>query len=524
MTCTIFTFVPILLKMKIFTSEQLKEADRVSLKNQNISELELMERAATLVFNEIHASLKGAKTTIKIFCGVGNNGGDGLVIARLLLKNDYHVKTFVVNYSDKRSEGFLANYERIKETSNDWPLLLTSESKLPEISKTDVVIDAVFGIGLNRPLTDWTTKLIRHMNNSGAFVLAIDIPSGLFTNRTLHKNESAIKANVTLTFQAPKLVFFLPQTANFAGNFVVLDIGLDRKYLLETETHAELIGKQEALSLYRPREKFSHKGTYGHSLIAGGSYGKIGSVVLAATAAFRTGAGKITTLVPKCGYDIMQTSLPEAMVITSEKKDFLIEQKFDFEPETICFGVGAGKHPETILAFEQILKATKRPMLIDADAINMLSENKYLLKEIPENSVLTPHPKELKGLIGLWKDDFDKLNKATEFVKKHHLILVLKDAFTIVLTKDKKYINSTGNPGMATAGSGDVLAGVITGLLSQGYDPVSAAVFGVYLHGKAGDVAANTQGFESMLAGDISKNMGKAFIDLFQKPPEPGVH
>ncbi|HET8838409.1 MAG TPA: NAD(P)H-hydrate dehydratase [Flavobacteriaceae bacterium] len=507
--------------MKIFTKKQLKEADRITLKKQQISSLELMERAATLVFNEIHASLQGVDTEIKIFCGVGNNGGDGLVVARLLKEQKYRVKTFVVNYSDKRSEEFLHNYERIKEMDHDWPELLTENSDLPYISKNDFVIDAIFGIGLNRSMADWVNQLIEHINSSQAFVLSIDLPSGLFLDKAVSKKGHIIKSSVTLTFQTPKLVFFLPETAGYVGNFHVLDIGLDRQYLLETETEAKLIAKEEAKPLYHPREKFSHKGTYGHSLIIGGSCGKMGSVVLASKGAFRAGAGKVTALVPKCGYEILQTALPEAMVITSESEKYLKSTNFDFEPEAICFGVGAGKKTETVDAFREFLKKTKKPMVIDADGLNILSENPEFFNEIPKNSILTPHPKELERMLGKWENDFEKLEKAKAFSQKHNLIIVIKGAYTITVEAEKLFVNNNGNPGMATAGSGDVLAGLLTGLLAQGYDSLTAAVFGVYLHGNAGDFAAAKHGMDSLIAGDILENMGNAYLDLFKKPPVP---
>ncbi|HET8808778.1 MAG TPA: NAD(P)H-hydrate dehydratase [Flavobacteriaceae bacterium] len=510
--------------MKILTAKQLKTADETTLKNQKISSVELMERAATLAFQEIHASLNNAQTQIKVFCGVGNNGGDGLVIARLLLENGYDVTTFVVNYSDNRSEEFLANYDRIKEIGKKWPELLTSSSDLPKISENDLVIDAIFGIGLNRSLDAWVANLISHINRSNAFLISIDMPSGLFFDKIPVKKEAAIKANVTLTFQTPKLVFFLPQTASYVGDFYVIDIGLDREYLQNVEAEAELIGKEEVLPMYRPRKKFSHKGTYGHVLVAGGSYGKMGSVVLASTAALRVGAGMVTAMVPKCGYSILQTALPEAMVVTSETENFLSETAPGFEPDVVCFGMGAEKNPETVKAFENILNSTKKPMLIDADGLNMLSENPEMLKKIPKNSILTPHPKELERLLGIWKDDFDKLKKAKAFSKKHKIILVIKGAHSIVVEENKLYINTTGNPGMATAGSGDVLVGTIAGLLSQGYYPLTAAVFGVYLHGKAGDIAAGEYSFEGMIAGDIPLHLGDAVLDLFQRennPPPP---
>lgn len=505
--------------MKIFTKKQLKEAEHITMKNQKISSLELMERAASLIFKEIHASLQGADTEIKVFCGVGSNGGDGLVIARLLKRENYRVKTFVVNYSDKRSEEFLHNYERIKEMDHDWPELLTEESNLPEISENDFVIDAIFGIGLNRPISAWVGRIVTNINNSGAVVLAVDIPSGMFMDKAILSESEVIKASVTLTFQTPKLVFFLPETAPFVGNFHVLDIGLDRQFLLETPTNTRLVGKREVLPLYRPRKKFSHKGTYGHSLIIGGSYGKIGSVLLATKGAFKSGAGKVTALVPKCGYEILQIGLPETMVITSENEKTLTNVDFEFEPEAICFGMGAGKNPETVEAFHNLLMKTKKPMVIDADGLNMLSENPELLKLIPKSSILTPHPKELEGLIGSWKNDFEKLEKTKDFSRKYNLIIVIKGANTITVEADKLFVNNSGNPGMATAGSGDALAGILTGLLSQGYDPLTTAVFGVYLHGSAGDFAAAKNGMDSMIAGDILENMGNAFLDLFKKFP-----
>lgn len=507
--------------MKIFSKKQLQEADRVTQKNQQISSTELMERAATLVFNEIHASLQGVDTEIKIFCGVGNNGGDGLVVARLLKAENYRVKTFVVNYSDKRSEEFLHNYERIKEIDHDWPELLTENSDFPEISKNDFVIDAIFGIGLNRSMAGWVNELIEHINSSQAFVLSIDLPSGLFLDKAVSKKGQIIKASVTLTFQTPKLIFFLPETAAYVGNFHILDIGLDRQYLLDTETEGNLIGKEEAKPLYRPRKKFSHKGTYGHSLIIGGSYGKMGSVVLASKGAFKAGAGKVTALIPKCGYEILQTALPEAMVITSENENFLQHTNFDFEPEAICFGIGAGKKSETADAFREILKKTKKPMVIDADGLNILSENQEMLSLVPKYSILTPHPKELERLVGSWNDDFEKLEKVKTFSKKHAVIVVIKGAYTITIHGDKLFINNNGNPGMATAGSGDVLAGIITGLLSQGYDSLTASIFGVYLHGAAGDFAAAKNGVDSMIAGDILENMGNAYLNVFKKPSVP---
>ncbi len=503
--------------MKIFDIEQLAEADKITIEKQEISSAELMERAATLVFNDIHSKLNGAQLPIKIFCGIGNNGGDGLVIGRLLLEHGYQVTVYVVNYSDNRSEDFLLNYDRIKEVSNNWPGAIKGEDDFHEISEKDFIIDAMFGIGLNRPLEKWVGSMVKYINASKAFILAIDMPSGMFANKIPSKTQPAIKANVTITFQSPKLIFFLPQAAEYVGDMQVLDIGLDREYLSKAIVNIQLINKPEAQLLYKPRTSFAHKGDFGHALIIGGSYGKIGSISLTAKAALKTGAGLVTIFSPKCGYQILQTVLPEAMVLTDSNEKELKTIKFELEPDVICFGMGAGTSKETISAFKSLLKRTKKPMLIDADGINILSLEKDLLKEVPKNSVLTPHPGELKRLIGKWKDDFDKIEKTKKFSKKHNVIVVIKGAHTLTVFKDDLYINNTGNPGMATAGSGDVLSGVIASLISQQYEPLIAAVFGVYLHGRTGDIMAEEMSYQGLIAGDIASNMGRSFLDLFKK-------
>lgn len=503
--------------MKILSAEQLSQADKESIKKQNITSEELMERAATLVFNEIHKRLQGAPLPIKIFCGIGNNGGDGLVVARHLIQHGYHVTVFVVNYSDKRSEDFLANYEKLKDISNDWPHLIKNEDSFPDINTGDFVIDAIFGIGLNRPIEGWLAKLVKFINGSQAFTLAIDMPSGLFADKVPGEKAAVIEADYTLSFQAPKLVFFLPETMDYVGDLQIIDIGLDREFIGKIVSNTHLIGKSEALSLYKPRKKNSHKGDHGNVLIAGGSYGKMGSVLLTATAALRTGTGLCSLYIPACGYEIIQTGLPEAMVLTDKDDKMLSDFPDDFDADVVCFGMGAGTEEKSMQSFEKLLKSGDKSLVIDADGLNMLSKNTDLLKLLPENSVLTPHPGELKRLIGDWDNDFDKLDLAMEFSKNHKVILVIKGAHTFTIFEDNIYINNSGNAGMATAGSGDVLAGVITSLIGQRYDPLNAAVLGVFLHGLAGDIAASKIGVESLIARDIAKNIGKAVQDIFKE-------
>ena len=502
--------------MKIFTAEQLKKADEVTLEKQELSSEELMERAATLVFREIHRRLDGAKIPIKIFCGIGNNGGDGLVIARLLIEQGYDVVVYVVNYSDKRAKNFLLNYDRVKNITKKWPVLLKSEEDFPKIKVGDFIVDAIFGLGLNRPLVEWVANLVRYINKSEAFVLAVDMPSGLMADAAVEDKTSIINASYTITFQAPKLSFYLPETAGFVGELQVIDIGLDLEFLKEQRGIAQTIGKQEAKVLYKPRNKFTHKGDYGHAFMIGGSYGKIGSITLSATAALRAGAGMVTVFAPSCGYEILQTALPEAMVITDDNEKFISKIDFDFEPDVISFGVGVGTEEETAGAFETFLKQNKKPLIIDADGLNILAKNDEFLKLLPEGTVLTPHPKELERLIGSWKDDFEKLEKIRKLVEQYQVILVLKGAYTFIVTSEDIYINTSGNPGMATAGSGDVLTGIITAFIGQGYDALRATVLGVYLHGKSGDLAAQRLSYEGVMAGDIAKNTGAAIFDLFE--------
>lgn len=501
--------------MKILSAEQLYEADKITIEKEEITSEDLMERAGTQIFEWLHKRLQGSQVTIHIFCGIGNNGGDGLVVGRLLIEYGYNVMTYVVNCSDKRSHDFLVNYDKIKNVSKKWPILMKSESDFPEIDDSDIIIDGIFGIGLNRCPDGWVKALIQYLNHRKAFKLALDIPSGLFADKALEDKNAILRADHTLTFQTPKISFFLPETSEFVNDFDVLDIGLDADYILNVNPIATLINKKDAQIFYKNRKIFSHKGTYGHSLIVAGSYGKIGAALLSSEAAYRIGAGLVTAFVPKCGYTILQTTIPEAMVLTDVQEDFLSAIELDFNPTVVGIGMGIGLKNETVDALENLLKSQKTPMIIDADALNIISDNKGFLKLIPKKSILTPHPGELKRLLGKWKDDFDKLEKAKKFSKKHDVILVLKDAYTIIAFDDNLFINTTGNPGMATGGSGDVLSGVVTGLVSQGYDSFTAAIFGVYLHGRAGDIAAQNMGYEAMTARNIIENLGAAYLDLF---------
>ena len=504
--------------MKIFSKAQIYEGDKLTIQNQKIESADLMERAGIQVFNWLHLRMQGSQVPIHVFCGIGNNGGDGLVISRYLITHGYNVITYVVNCSDKRSKDFLINYERIKNVTKDWPTLLSCSEEFPVINRDDIIVDAIFGIGLNRPVLGWVMGLFQHFRASEAYTLAVDVPSGLYVDKIPEDENAVVWANHTLSFQTPKLIFFLPQTAKYTLQWELLDIGLDPEYISNTETEIELIGKYEVLPMYIPRDKFSNKGSFGHCLLIGGSYGKIGAVTLSSKAALVSGAGLVTSFIPKCGYQILQFSLPEAMVITDVNDEFITDINFNIEPTVVGIGVGLGMNSKTISAFEIFLMNNKKPLVIDADGLNILSKKKAFLKLLPEQTVLTPHPKELERLIGSWKNDFDKLEKVKVFSETYNLIVVIKGANTITVFKEKQYINSTGNPGLSTAGTGDVLTGIVTGLIAQGYIPLSAAIFGVYLHGKSADIAVENFGYQSLIASHVIDYLGEAYLDLFEQP------
>ncbi len=507
--------------MQVFSAEQLYEADRVTTEKQGISSLDLMERAGIQIFNWLHQRMQGAQVPVHIFCGIGNNGGDGLVLGRHLIEHGYVVHIYVANFTDKRSKCFLINYDRVKKITKKWPTLMKGESDFPEIHPDDVVIDAIFGIGLNRPPEGWVKSLVQYLNSQKAFRLSIDIPSGLYANKPLDDAEAVVMANHTLTFQVPKLAFFLPETGPFVPYFEPLDIGLDPEYLLTTQPLANLIAKPEAQQFYRQRKKYDYKGTYGHALIVGGSKGKMGAVQLTTRSTLRTGAGLVTAHIPGSGCSAMNTYIPEAMVSMDENEDVISNVSIDFDPTVVCVGMGMGTGTESASALKKLLSGTEKPMVLDADALNCIAADNDLLALIPENSVLTPHPGELARLVGEWENDYEKIEKAKTFAKEHKVILLCKGANTLTFFHEHLYINTTGNPGMATAGSGDVLAGMITGLMSQGYDPLVSTVFGVYLHGSAGNIASSSLGFEAMLASDILDNIGNAFLELFKQEPTP---
>ncbi|MET2984591.1 NAD(P)H-hydrate dehydratase [Aureibaculum conchae] len=500
---------------KILSVKQLYEADKVTVQKNNISFIDLMEHVGTLCFQWIHQRLQGGQVNIQIFCGTGNNGGDGLVIARHLKQHGYNVKTHIINCGNERSEVFLKNYDRLKEIGV-WAEMITCESELPQLSENDMIVDAIFGLGLSRKPENLIKEVIQHINASNAYVLSIDFPSGLYAEKAVTDTEAVVRAYHTLTFQTPKLAFLLPENKNYTQTWDVLNIGLDTEYIYNAKTDNYLILKEDIKPIYRFREQFSHKGDFGHSLIVGGSFGKIGAVTLSSRAALSIGSGLVTSHIPNCGYQVIQTSIPEVMVEVDGESE-LHNFKTNVQPSVIGIGIGMGTKPETAKGFENFLKRNTVPLVLDADAINLLSKNKELLTLLPENSVLTPHPKEFERLVGKWKNDYDKLKKLRSLSKKHKLIIVLKGAYSAIAHEGELYFNSSGNPALATAGSGDVLTGVITGLVAQKYHPFEAALLGVFLHGKTAELAMQTKVYETFTASDSIDYLSSAILDLLKK-------
>ncbi|MBT8321764.1 MAG: NAD(P)H-hydrate dehydratase [Eudoraea sp.] len=502
--------------MKILSAKQVYKADKSTMDKQNISSDQLMERAAIRLFEWIHQRLQGAPVKISLFCGIGNNGGDGLALARHLWEHGYHIEVFVVNYSEYRSEDFLTNLARLKDRKI-WPQYLEEGSPLPELNETEMVIDAIFGIGLNRPPAPWVGNLMEKINDSDTFVLSVDIPSGMYMDKAIGSDQGVIHATYALSFQTPKLPFFLPESGKYIDQWEILDIGLDQEFIEKAEVGYMLTDQEEVRSWLPVRERFSHKGTYGHALIAGGSYGKIGAVILAARAALQTGCGLLTAYLPKCGYSPLQTAVPEAMVQTDKAEKQITAIDLDWKADAVGIGIGLGRDESTASALKLFLKKHKAPLVLDADALNIISEHPEMMELLPPDTILTPHPGELARLIGSWEDDFEKLQKSKAFADQYGCVLIIKGAYTLVIKSGKGYINPTGNPGMATAGSGDVLTGILTSLLAQKYDALTAARLGVYLHGLAGDIGAHNLAEESLTASGIIQHLPSAFAFLIKR-------
>lgn len=502
--------------MPIFTAQEIKAIDAHTILHEPITSIDLMEKAAIKCTDWIIKNYVSTQS-FKVFCGLGNNGGDGLAIARLLIHNGFTVDVYIINYSKQSSPDFLNNKNQLEALQHKCIYEINSHENIPNLHSTDVIIDAIFGIGLTRPILDLPAAVVNAVNASLAKVISIDVPSGLFADTKSKSSFSIIKANETLTFQFPKLSFLFSENSPYIGNGHILDIELIIPNELLNRCDKFYLIKNAVSKLLKPRQKFSHKGTFGHSLLIAGSFGKMGAAILASKSLLRSGAGLLTLCIPKCGYEIIQTAVPEAM-INVNGIDFLQLNELDLQPySAIGIGPGIGKELDTQNAIQFILENSTKPLVIDADALNVISLNKDWLSLIPENSILTPHPKEFERLTKSVNCDFERHDLQLEFSKKNKLIVILKGAHTCITTPNSKsYFNSSGNSGLAKGGSGDVLTGIITGLLGQGYTPIESSILGVFIHGLAGDITKQEKGEIAMIPSDVIANLPSAFKQLVE--------
>lgn len=501
--------------MKILSIDKIREADAYTIKHEPIADIDLMERAATELFEWIAAKTDPAKK-INIICGLGNNGGDGFAVARMLKEAGYEIVLYIVWYADKMSPSCKTNFERIRKIKSVQINELKEGDSIPEFTEDEIIIDALFGSGLTRPIKGFTEKVVDQINDSNAVVISIDAPSGFFSDSTNTTNDGAIiKADYTLTFQFPKYGFLFPENDQYVGYWEVLHIGLHPDFINDVKVKNFFLTVKDCKGILKPRNKFDHKGKFGHGLLIAGNYGKMGAAVLASKAGLKAGAGLITTHIPSKGNDILQTAVPAGMV-SIDPNENIFSTVPDLSPyNAIAIGPGIGTEEETHKALKLLIQNTGLPIIFDADALNILSENKTWIPFIPKHSIFTPHPKEFKRLIGPSSNNFEQNQMQREFSIKHKVYIILKGAHTVISCPDGNcYFNSTGNPGMATGGSGDILTGILLGLKAQGYSSLETCLLGVYIHGLAGDIALKKWGMEALTAENIIHKLGKAFKTL----------
>lgn len=496
--------------MKIFSSAQIKEWDQFTISNEPITSPDLMERASAKCAGWITGHIPHNKRLI-FFCGAGNNGGDGLATARLLLKERGNIAVYILK-AGKRSVDCEVNLQRLKETQVTVHEIETA-AEFPEIDEEDIVIDALFGTGLNKPLEGIAQMLVQYIDQSESAVISIDIPSGLFAD-TSSQGNTVMKAAYTLTFQLGKLAFMFAENGAYTGDVFVLDIGLNQQYYENTGTDIYTIDKHFVQSIFKPRNKFTHKYSFGHALLYAGSANMMGAAILCAKSCLRSGAGLVTVHTGKQFMPVIQTAVPEA--ITSAEDNF---NELSKKKSAIGIGPGLEINEANANLLKQILMNWNGPLVIDASALGLLQPFTALLpKRKDQPAVLTPHTGEFEKLFGKCNTDFERMEMALQKAAQLNCYIILKGHHSLIACPDgDAWFNTTGNSGMATAGSGDVLTGIITGLLSQGCDAKSACLLGVYLHGAAGDKAAHILSEEAMIAGDITEHLGSAFKELYAK-------
>ena len=493
--------------MKILNQSQIQEADRQTIRMEPIESIDLMERAAKTCFKWI-CQRYNMDQKLTLLCGTGNNGGDGLALYRMLRQKKYTCTVFEFELGKIPSHDYNLNKSKIAEKNFKE---LTSES-LSKIQKDEVIIDALLGTGLNRPVEGSLKRIIQVLNEMPNTILSIDIPTGLFSDFN-HENQpnGIVQATHTLCFQMPKLAFLLPEYGEKSGHFHLLDIGILPSYLEKVCTPYHYLTAEKAKIHFKAPKKFDHKGSNGNHLLIAGSEGKMGAAILAARAALRTGVGKLSVLTPKCGIDILQNTIPEAIIEINHGINS-ISGYYRLNYNTISIGPGMGTNSEAKKYLESVLTSSSAQMVIDADAINIIAEHPKLKEILPKNTIITPHPKEFERLVGSWKTEQEKLKLLIQFSVNHNIICILKGAHSAIALPDGNiWFNSSGNPAMATAGTGDVLTGIIGGLLAKGYPPIEASLVGVFAHGYSADILCESISPAFMLASDLINGLNSVW-------------
>ena len=500
--------------MKIFTSTQIHELDRYTIEHEPIKSIDLMERAAKAITHAITEEWT-THTPVVVFAGPGNNGGDALAVARLLINEGYKVKTYLFNITNHLSDDCVLNRQRLLDGKHAKDLIeVTAKFDPPELTADMLVVDGLFGSGLNKPLAGGFASLVKYINQSPAKVVSIDVPSGLMSeDNTYNVRANIIHAYLTLTLHERKLSFLFGDAQQFIGKLKVLDIRLSPEYIQKTEAQYYVLEENDIRSRLLHRDDFAHKGNMGNALIVAGSYGMAGAAVLATRACLRSGVGKVTAITPKKNYDIMQIAVPEAVLQMDHEETAFTEAVDTDGFDALGIGPGLGHQETTAIAMIAQIRRAQCPIVADADALNILASHRAWMQQLPKGIIMTPHPQELDRLTGSPANaDYERLHRTCELAKSLQAYIILKGHNSaLCLPNGNVFFNPTGNSGMATAGSGDVLTGIITALLARGYHQQNACMVGMYLHGLAGDLAAKELGKESLVASDIIDHLPQAF-------------
>lgn len=499
--------------MKLFTSAQIRELDKYTIENEPVASIDLMERAADAITEAVTLRWDD-DTPVVVFAGPGNNGGDALAVARMLKQRGYNVVAYLFNVSGKLSADCQENLDRLKKKYASAVKEVIKEFDPPRLTEDTLVIDGLFGSGINKPLTGGFAAVVKYINQSEATVVSIDMPSGLMPeDNAFNVKANIVVADYTMTLGTKKLCMMMADTQHYLGEIQVLNIGLSEEFMERTPAQCSIVTEDDLLPLLRKRDEFAHKGNMGHALLVAGSDGMAGAAVLAAKACLRSGVGKVTVRTPQCNSNIMQISLPEAIVDADRDGDVFSQATDANRYSAMGIGPGLGVAESTAIALMTQIRSAKVPVVIDADAINILASHRAWLQQLPAGVIFTPHPKEMDRLSDVEPaDDYDRLMKACDMAQRLRIYVLLKGHNSALCLPDGNIVfNSTGNAGMATAGSGDVLTGIITALLARGYNARNAATLGMYLHGLAGDLAMQDVGVESLIAGDIIDHLPNAF-------------